>query len=402
LNVRRRAWIYAAAASGSGAFLLLLVALIGFQDNLFRHIMDPRAPFQTLTPPAAPDYTRDGAWIARPEQPTDGRPAIFFVHPTTYWGGDAWNAGIDHAIATRRLDESAAPTYAGAFAPLGDLWAPRYRQASLYASLTLRFDARLARALAYSDVRRGFSAFLAEAPPDSPIVIVGVEQGGLHVLGLLQDVLVSEPLRGRLAVAYVIDQAVPLDLFEGALAHLDPCDTPEQTGCVVSWGAIEAGRASEIDDYRRRSMAWTGDGRLEATEGRALLCVNPILGTTGEDFTPRRTHHGAVDATGLTLGVEPAPLAAQTSAQCSDGVLLVDRPAAPTMREGWRWGSRFKPPTPFMFYVDARMDAARRLGVAVAAAAPPLEANAAPRRAGQLPPLETVEIERSPINKVPD
>jgi hypothetical protein len=398
--VRRRALIYAAAASGSGLLLLLLVALVGFQDNLFRHAMDPRAPFQTLTPPPSPDYAMSASWAARPNRPSPDRPAIFFVHPTTYWGGDAWNAAIDHPIAARRLDESAAPTYAGAFAPLGDLWAPRYRQASLYSSLTLRFDARLARALAYSDVRRAFAAFLAEAPPESPIMLVGVEQGGLHVLGLLQDVLVSEPLRSRLVVAYIIDQATPLDLFDGALSHLKPCETATETGCVVSWGAIEAGRASTIDDFRRRSMVWMGDGRLEPTAGRALLCINPILGAAGEDFTPRRTHHGAVDASGLALGVEPAPLAAQTSAQCSEGVLLIDRPASPSMRDGWRWGGRFKPRTPFLFYVDARADAERRLGIAHEALVAPA-AEAAPRE-DQLPPLETVEVERSPINRVDD
>jgi hypothetical protein len=400
-SVRRRTWIYAVTASGSGVLVLLLVALVGFQDNLFRHIMDPRAPFQTMTPPPAPDYSRNASWAARPDRRTPGEPAIFFVHPTTYWGGDAWNAAIDHPIAARRLDESAAPTYAGAFAPLGALWAPRYRQASLYSSLTLRFDARLARALAYSDVRRAFATFLAEAPPESPLVLVGVEQGGLHVLGLLQDVLVSEPLRSRLAVAYVIDQAVPLDLFNGALSHLKPCRTPADTGCIVSWGAIEAGRANTIDDFRRRSMVWMDNGRLEPTDGRALLCVNPILGAAGEDFTPRRTHEGAVDASGLALGVEPAPLAAQTSAQCSDGVLLIDRPVSPSMRDRWRWGGRFKPRTPFLFYVDARQDAARRLGVALEALAAPPAAEAS-NREGLLPPLEAIEVAPSPINRVPD
>src|SRR6516165_988857 len=103
-------------------------------------------------------------------------------------------------------------------------------------------------------------------------------------------------------------------------------------------------------------MVWTTDGKLEETAGRALLCVNPILGTTAEDFTPKRTHLGGVNATGLGLDVQPAPLAAQTSAQCDDGVLLIDRPTSPSLRDPWTWGGRFKPRTAFLFYADARRD----------------------------------------------
>jgi hypothetical protein len=376
----------------------LVASAIAFQDNLFRYSMDPRAPFQMMAAPPAPDYASPAAWAARPSAPTPGRPAIFFVHPTTFWGGDAWNAAIDAPIPATRVDQSALPNYAGAFAPLGDLWAPRYRQASLYSSLAHRFDPLLARRMAYDDVHRAFLAFLAEAPADAPILLVGVEQGGLHVLGLLQDELIDEELRKRLVAAYVIDQATPLDLFDNGLSHIGPCAEPEQTGCVVSWGAVEADNTDRIQDFRRRSMVWMDDGRLEATEGRALLCVNPILGTTGEDFTPRRTHLGGVNATGLSMGVEPAPMPAQTSAQCSDGVLLIDRPTSPSLRDGWSWGMRFKPRTAFLFYADARRDAARRLAAfetrRLAETPPP------PEEPRELPPLEPVEIPDAPIHKV--
>jgi hypothetical protein len=407
VTVRRSTWLRVGLWSGAAFLALLVAAAIGFQNNIFRHAMDPRTPFQTMVQPPAPNYADAAAWAARPDQITEGAAAIFFVHPTTFWGGDAWNAAIDNPVAAARVDQGALPTYAGAFAPLGDVWAPRYRQASLYSSLTHRFDARQARALAYNDVLRSFRVFLAEAPPDAPILLVGVEQGGLHVLGLLQEMfaseqLASEPLRSRLVAAYVIDQATPLELFDGPLGGLKACQAPEDWGCVVSWGAFEEHNGASIEEFRRRSMAWTADGRLEPTEGHALLCVNPISGSTAEDYMPARTHHGAVDATGLAIGVEPAPLAAQTSAQCSDGVLLIDRPASPSLRPGWRWGGRFMPRTAFLFYIDARRDAERRLaafrGVAAAAA---LEGERQ-RAEDTLPPLETIEIRRSPINRVPD
>jgi len=223
--------------------------------------------------------------------------------------------------------------------------------------------------------------------------MVGVDQGGLHVLGLLQEVLVTEPLRERLVAAYVIDQATPIDLFAGPLSHLSPCTTPTDTGCVVSWGAVREDNDLEIRRFRRRSMVWTATGRLEATEGRALLCVNPILGDTTEDFAPRRNHRGGVNATGLSLGIEPAPLPAQTSAQCRDGVLLVDRPSSPGLRRSWSWGRRFKPAHAFLFYADTRRDAAIRYGDFSLAAV---------RAQNELDPLETRVIEPAPIHRVPD
>lgn len=393
--VKRRGWNRIAAFAGVGFGLFVLAAVIGFQDNLFRYAMDPRAPFQTTPAPPAPDYAKSDAWLARPNL-AEGElrgAAIFFIHPTTFWGGSGWNAPIDARGPARRAGEAALPTYAGAFAPLGAIWAPRYRQAALYASLTHRFDARRARALAYEDVRRAFTQFLSEAPPDAPILLVGVEQGGLHALGLLQDVMVTEPYRERLAAAYIIDQATPLDLFAGPLSHFPPCSEAGQSGCVISWTAVRAEDAREIRRFRRRSMVWTEDGRLEATEGRALLCVNPLLGAAGEDFVPRRNHRGGVNAAGLALGVDPAPLPAQTSAQCRDGVLLVDRPTSPGLRKPWSWGRRFKPATAFLFYADVRRDAAARLGRFDLADVRSLD---------ELPPLDAVVIKPSPIHKVPD
>ncbi len=388
-SLRRLSTIISAGVAG-----LLVAAGIGFQDNLFRHWMDPRSPFQTTPAPPAPDYATADAWALRPTTPSTGGVAVFFVHPTTYWGGRAWNAPIDHAAARERLQREALPNFVGPFVDYGQVWAPRYRQASLFSALTHRFDARRARALAYEDVAAAFKQFLSEAPAESEIILVGVEQGGLHALGLLQDMFRAETVRDRLVAAYIIDQAVPLDLFNGALAHLTPCERAKDTRCVVAWGAEPSDDGREIRRFQRRSMVWTPDGRLDPTAGRALLCVNPVLRTRTEDYAPPRLHAGAVDATGMALGVAPAPVPAQTSAQCRDGVLLVDPPTAPSLRESWSWGGRFKPPTVNLFYADIRDGLGEKLGVV---------AQRREREGYRAPPLDgTVEIEDSPINPVPE
>ena len=374
--------------------LFLLTAAIGFQDNLFKYVNDPRAPFPTTEPPPAPDYASDEAWALRPEKPDESRPQIFFVHPTTYWGGSAWNADIHSPGPSDKLTMSYLPSYAGPFMPLGQLWAPLYRQASLYSALTHRYDARQARALAYGDVARSFERFLSEIPADAPVVIVGIEQGGLHVAGLAQHMLRGERLMQRLAAVYILEQPVPLDLFDGQLSHLRPCRYRADVRCIVTYGALRLDHPREIQRFRNRSMTWTEDGRLEATEGRALACVNPVLGTTTEDYAPHRLHRGGVNATGIGANVTPVPLAAQTSSQCSNGVLLVDRPPSTSLRPAWRWGGRFKPAVANLFYADLELDARRR--VATLAATVENEGRIAP-------PLDgVVTVREAPINRVDD
>ncbi len=360
------------------AFVALIGAtLVGFQDNLFRYWHNPREPFQSSRPPPQPDYSNRAAWAARPkpaqalrsgsaQSQTPRAPAVFFIHPTTYWGGGAWNAAIDHPAALQRLQGEALPTYAGPFAAVGDLWAPHYRQASLYTFLTHHYDARRARALAYEDVSRAFEAFLAAIPAGQPIIIAGVEQGGLHALGLLQHTARMDQVRRRLIAAYIMNQATPLDLFEGPIAPLTPCATPDAVGCVVAWGAAPADDSREIRRLRRRSMAWAADGRLQATADRALLCVNPITWDTSEDYAPPRTHRGAVNASGFSLdaiaqGGAPPAAPGQTSAHCQDGVLLVDKARSPSLRDPWRWGGRFKPSQTNLFYADLREGVQQRV-----------------------------------------
>ena len=70
-----------------------------------------------------------------------------------------------------------APNYAGPFARVGRIFAPRYRQAGLYSLMTLREDAREARRFAYGDVARAFRTYLARDNGGRPFVLVGVRSG---------------------------------------------------------------------------------------------------------------------------------------------------------------------------------------------------------------------------------
>jgi hypothetical protein len=385
----------ARAAMLAGLGLVCATALV-FQDDLVRFSLAPRAPFQTTTPPPAPQYGARGAWAYWPdalglERGAEAAADIFYVHSTTWYSARGWNAPIGKEDADAELRRNAAPNEVGPFAALGPLYAPRYRQATLFAFFTHKFDGVAARRLAYDDVRNAFSEYLKSSEADRPLVLVGYGQGGLHVLGLLADFFQDDiKLRRRLAVAYVIDQATPLRLFNDRLAETPPCARPTDIRCVVSYVDYEERFAGEIDRTRRRSMVWTADGGLTSTANSRLLCTNPLTFAVNEERADAAEHAGAASATGLAFGATPPSLPRLIGAQCVDGVLIVDTPRQAFLRRNAAFGAKWKARSYNLFFFDLAEDAAQRAARAAEAMI-------------RLDPIsESVDLRPSPINKVPD
>jgi hypothetical protein len=139
-----------------------------------------------------------------------GAPDVFFVHPTTYNGGEHWNAPVGEVGADRVLRRDMLPNHAGPYQRIGRVVAPRYRQASLYTLLTLRDDARDARRFAYGDVQAAFRAWRAGTPAERSFLVVGVEQGGLLAARLLAEEVAPDPeLRARFVGAHLTATVTP-------------------------------------------------------------------------------------------------------------------------------------------------------------------------------------------------
>ncbi|MGY6629162.1 MAG: DUF3089 domain-containing protein [Oceanicaulis sp.] len=389
-----RRWFWRLLLAGIALFVLLsLAAAWIMREQIFQTFLDPGIPFQTYERPPAPDYALAEAWAVRPDSAPENPdvPAVFFVHPTTYEGGAHWNAPYDRPQEAEVIAHSALPNFAAPFL-VNDavLYAPHYRQAALYTFLNNREDSVQARLLAFEDVRTAFEAFEAEIGPDRPFIIAGAGQGASHALGVLIHHVAPRPeMRERLAAAYLMETAVPLDLFSGPLADLPPCHKPEDVRCVIAWAAARSDERGRIEAITQRARAWDADGELAPVTGRSLLCVNPVLWTTAEDYAPARLHRGGAAADGLDITDTPSPMAGQTGAQCQAGVLMIDQPRTRALRRAARVGEDRRTPTSNLFYMDIRSDAERRLGA--------LGALLAEERRWA-PPLEEVEeIEVAPV-----
>lgn len=204
-----------------------------------------------------------------------GNAAVFFLHPTSYYSRSHWNA----PLADRDADHRASLFVRGmgsAFSDAGEVWAPRYRQATLGAFLAEeRTTADQAIDVAYRDTLQAFEAFLKAIPKNKPIILAGHSQGALHLTTLLRTRIAGTPVAKRIVAAYVIGWPISMETDIAALG-LPACEDPDQKNCIVSYLTF-----AEPADPKMVLDAYDGttgfDGRPR--KDTPMMCSNPITGT---------------------------------------------------------------------------------------------------------------------------
>jgi hypothetical protein len=202
--------------------------------------------------------------------------AVFFIHPTSYLSRDNWNAPIGDGEA-ERVAAIYVRGMASPFNAASEIWAPRYRQATMGAFLTDAPEGEQALDAAYADVREAYRYFLDSVDDDVPVVLAGHSQGALHLLRLLREEVRGSPVESRVVAAYAIGWPISVEHDLPALG-LAACATPAQTGCVISWSSFaEPADPSALIETYAGSMGFDGTLRGDSQ----ILCTNPITGTFG-------------------------------------------------------------------------------------------------------------------------
>lgn len=324
---RRFLWVVA------GLTLLVLAGALVYRlfgAELLRFTMIPSTAFEGGPPTPASAYADKRLWIARPDianSPASWMPnglkregemkaSVFFIHPTSYLKASRWNAPVDDSESQRRA-KLFVQSQASVFNSIGDVWAPKYRQATFGAFLTTRSEAQKALDFAYRDVAAAFDLFLREAPKDRPIILAGHSQGSLHLMRLLAERVAGKPEAKRIAAAYVIGWpvSVPADLPS---LGLPACERREQSACVVSWQSFaEPADPKLITDVYDKSSGRTGIARA----GSPMLCTNPLTGGLGGEAPASANPGTLVPNAELTEGKLQAP---GVAARCDvRGFLLI-------------------------------------------------------------------------------
>lgn len=373
-NSPQRRRLTLAAVAGLVIAVAAVAAYI-WRDDVVKALLDPKVPFGKDRPAPAPDYALRSSWALRPDPGAPpGAVDVFFVHPTSYPGsftsyngGRHWNAPTGDRAANVVLTQVMLPNYAAPFDAVGDLYAPRYRQATLFTKSTMWDDAIEARQFAYGDVKAAFDAFLANDNHGRPFILVGVEQGGELAGRLLRQVIGPDrSLRDRLVAAYLIDTVAPAD-EHGSTARVPACRRRAEAGCLVAWIAVRWDDFTGVRRALSRALVWNDQDQLTPLGSRLPVCVNPLLGAASDDEAPERLNLGAAAATGLEWGVRPAFMVRQVGAQCVGGVLRVTPPRSALLRPSGDWIERAREPGYNLFWADLEADSQARAAAWTAA-----------------------------------
>jgi hypothetical protein len=337
-------------------------------NDLIRMALVPGEAFRAQPSVASRSYDDPKMWFARPDLPSNpaqwtpagyspGRPgtgaAIFFVHPTSYISRQHWNAPLDDAEANERA-RTFLRGQASAFNAAGDVWAPRYRQATFGAFLTDEPDAARALALAYGDVDAAFDAFLAQVGPTRPIILAAHSQGSVHLLRLLRERIATGPaLRRRIVAAYVVGWPISRTADLPALG-LPECATATQTGCLLSWVTFaEPADPSLVIDKYDSSTGFTGRARASTP----IVCTNPLDGLPGTTV-PATANLGTLFPSADLASA--AITAGKVPARCGErGLLLIGE--APEVGPYVLPGNNYHVYDYSLFWANVRADAGRRL-----------------------------------------
>ena len=265
---------------------LILVFVSMFTEVLFRMALKPDVGFEVSERIQNPDYTNTQNWAAFPGQesgatltPDDTKPAsaeqikadVFYIHPTSYFGTDSWNDPMNDEKSIAMVDYMILPNQASIFNGCCRIFAPRYRQATLYSFMGDESEGAQALYLAYSDVLRAFDYYVSNLNEGRPIVLASHSQGTHHLIRLIEDRISGHSILDQIVAIYGIGYRFPLDKISG-WSDLDLCDGPTETGCILAWDTFRERSAADSDPGR--GVYYSGEYR--SAIGKEVACVNPV------------------------------------------------------------------------------------------------------------------------------
>lgn len=301
----------------------------------------PIAGYEEYKVPDAPDYHDSSFWAALPEteDSADKLPLntvlkenqesaevdVFYVHPTTYANSDSWTADAKSKLEIYGVD----PLYiqASVFNGSARVYAPRYRQATLYSFLDSSGSGKRAFDIAYKDIIRAFIHYLAYFNQGRPFIIAGHSQGSKMLIPVLR--YLDRYPNKKFITAYVPGWQVSSKDFN----RLKPCKGPREIGCFNVWNAKRWG--AQLEEFIEPSRYIGSD------------CVNPISWEHNEKTVSNTRHKGAVSV--KMDGIDRK----YVTAKCHGEMLWVALPSNPDY-ESKRNPKNFHIVDYGLFYLDIR------------------------------------------------
>ena len=291
------------------------------------HSFDPKIASPQL------DYSKRSSWASLPfiEDEADFIPLgekginqlksevdVFFVHPTGYLKGEYWTDPLDEESATKENTRWMMANQASVFNACCSIFAPHYRQASIYSYFGSKELLEEVHAFAYQDVKKAFKYFLKNFSKGRPFIIASHSQGTHHSMRLLKEEIDGSELYSRMIAAYVIGGMVSKTQTQ-KLINISICESAAQLGCLVHWDTfnetyIDKNLPMYNDNVCVNPISWKNEGALSIlSEAKGAVEISGIfsLDFSGDD-SPK----------GVKFHPLKAPLKKYVQAQCKNGILF--------------------------------------------------------------------------------
>jgi hypothetical protein len=245
----------------------------------------------TTTTATAIDYSKSANWLSLPSQLDPVQNVdVFYVYPTEYFAGSTGPliGEINDANMVAGA-KNAFQKQATAFASIGNIYAPYYRQADAVYTLglpTIDDVYNFIGGIPATDVISAFDYYIKNYNNNRPFILVSHSQGSTVVALLLQNYMKANPdVYKRMIAAYAIGWSFTPEYFTKN-THLKFAQGPDDTGAIIS--------------YNTQGPNFTGRNPIVFP---GAMATNPITWTTAGELATVSQSSGSLllDASGNVI-----------------------------------------------------------------------------------------------------
>ncbi len=224
------------------------------------------------------DYSQSSNWLSADTSgslPVD----VFYLYPTAWRKGP--NDGNYCAVDNASMIKGAFGAYnrqATAFLPVGNIYAPYYRQADATYTLSMPTIAQQdesIRIIPAADGVAAFNYYLEYYNKGRPFILAGHSQGSNVLLYVLSAIKDQPEVLDRMVAAYVIGFSVTKDYLAQS-TPLKFATGPDDTGVIIS--------------YNTEAEGVTGSPVVRP----GAIAINPISWTLSEAEAPKEDNAGSI------------------------------------------------------------------------------------------------------------
>ncbi len=292
------------------------------------------------------DYAKTSSWLSVDRSaslPVD----VFYLYPTAWQRGadDGNYCPIDHPSMLRGAP-GAFNRQASAFLPVGNIYAPYYRQADagyILTRPTIELQEEAMAIIPAADGVAAFNYYLEHYNQGRPFILAGHSQGSNVLLYILSQIKDQPEVLDRMVAAYVIGFSVTQD-YLAQNPPLQFATGPDDTGVIISFNTQAPGVESN------------------PVVRPGALAINPISWTVDETLASKEDNAGSITPlSALVSDLSPVSGLASAQVDSQRGVVICDsvdieRYSMP----GWPKGVYHSFDYPFYYY-NIRANAQNRV-----------------------------------------